>query len=74
GLLHTGRTREAREVLARAYADVPDAAWTDKWFFAAEIARMLGEVEVEAGEETLEDLANRVDAALRSDKALRKTA
>ncbi|HUJ60527.1 MAG TPA: serine/threonine-protein kinase [Kofleriaceae bacterium] len=50
GLLHTGRTREAREVLARAYADVPDAAWTDKWFIAAEIARMLGEVEVEAGD------------------------
>ncbi|HTR54933.1 MAG TPA: serine/threonine-protein kinase [Kofleriaceae bacterium] len=49
-LLQTGHASEARSVLANAYANIPEAAWGEKFFIASEIARMLGEIEVAAGD------------------------
>ena len=49
-LLQTNRTDEGRRVLTAAYANVPDAAWTEKWFIASEIARSLGALEIDAGQ------------------------
>ncbi len=46
-MMFTGRSHDARAVFARAYANVPDAAWGEKWFVASDLARLLGSLEIE---------------------------
>jgi len=39
---------DARKVLASAYRNIPDEAWSEKWYVAVDVARTLGNLELAA--------------------------
>ena len=49
-LVRLGRDGDARTVYAQAYRDVPDDAWSEKFFIASEIALGLGRLDSDAGD------------------------